>query len=152
MLSTNIVRMAAIGWKSFSPPPPSKIAGYGFGPTMSARAPPALERRYGALAGLDLARVDDQGEDDQAAVLLFRQERHRRRGHDVGDERELFRSGFRRLHEGVDRVGRRGQDQHAADDRAHLVEPEPDVRHDAEVAAAAADCPEQIGVRLGVHA
>ena len=52
----------------------------------------------------------------------------------------------------MDRVGRRGQDQHAADDRADLVEPELEPGRDAEVAAAAADRPEQVGVRLGVHA
>ena len=55
-------------------------------------------------------------------------------------------------HEGVDRVGRRGQDQHPADDRADLLEPEAEPGRDAEVAAAAADRPEQVRVRLGVHA
>ena len=47
-------------------------------------------------------------------------------------------------------VGR--QDQHAADDRVDLVQPELEPGRDAEVAAAAADRPEQVRVRLGVHA
>ena len=47
---------------------------------------------------------------------------------------------------------RRRQDEHAADDPVQLVEPELEAGHDAEVAAAAADRPEQVGVRLGVHA
>ena len=42
--------------------------------------------------------------------------------------------------------GGRRQDQHAADDPRDLVEPELEARRDAEVAAAAADRPEQVGV------
>ena len=41
--------------------------------------------------------------------------------------------------------GGRGQDQHAADDLGQRVQPEPEPRRDAEVAAAAADRPEQVG-------
>ena len=85
-------------------------------------------------------------------MQLRREKRHRRRGHDVGDARELLGRSLRRLHEGVDRIGRRGQDQHPADDRAHLLESELESRRDAEVAAAPADRPEEVGVRLGVHA
>ena len=45
-----------------------------------------------------------------------------------------------------------GQDQHAADDRADAVQAELQAGHDAEVAAAAADRPEQVGMVLGVGA
>ena len=51
-----------------------------------------------------------------------------------------------------DHVGRRGEDQHAADDRADMVQAELQAGHDAEVAAAAADRPEQVRVVLGVRA
>ena len=47
---------------------------------------------------------------------------------------------------------RRGQDQHAAEDRADLVQPELEARRDAEVAAAPADRPEQVGVVVGIDA
>ena len=49
-------------------------------------------------------------------------------------------------------LGRRRQDEHPADDAGELVEPELEARHDAEVAAAAADRPEQVGLVLGVDA
>ena len=64
------------------------------------------ERRHGALAGLDVARVDEHRHHDEPAVVLRRQERQRRRGHDVGDRRELLRRGLRRGDEGGDHVGR----------------------------------------------
>ncbi len=51
-----------------------------------------------------------------------------------------------------DDVGRRRQDQHAAHDRVDLVQPELEAGRDAEVAAAAADRPEEVRVRLGVDA
>ena len=44
-----------------------------------------------------------------------------------------------------------GQDQHPADDRVDLVQPELEARSDAEVAAAATNRPEQVRVLLGVH-
>ena len=78
------------------------------------------------------------------------EERHRRRGHDVGDRRELLRRGLGLGDEGGDHLGRRGQEQHPADDRADLVEAELQPRGDAEVPAAAADRPEEVGVVLGV--
>ena len=46
-----------------------------------------------------------------------------------------------------DRLGRRRQDEHPADDRRQLVQPELEPGRDAEVAAAAADRPEQVRVR-----
>ena len=153
MLSTNIVRATATGWNSSSPPAPSKMAGYGFGPTMSAiGSASCAERRDGALAVLDPARVYEHGEDDRAAVLLGRQERHRRRRHDVGDRRELLGRGLGLGDEAVDRLRGRRQDQHSADDSVQPVELELEPGRDAVVAAAAADRPEQVGMRLGVHA
>ena len=46
--------------------------------------------------------------------------------------------------------GGRGQDQQPAQDLLDGVQPQLEPRHDAEVAAAAADRPEEIGVRRGV--
>ena len=99
------------------------------------------ERRDGALAGLDVARVDDHRHHDEPAVVLGREERERRCGHDVGDRRELLRRGLRLGDEGGDHVGGRGEEQHPADDRVDLVEAELQARGDAEVPAAAADAP-----------
>ena len=87
-----------------------------------------------------------------AAVVLGGHERHRRRGHDVGDGRQLLRRGLRLGDERGDDVGRRRQDQHPAHDRIDLVQPELEAGRDAEVAAAAADRPEEVRVRLGVRA
>ena len=44
--------------------------------------------------GLDLAGVGHQSHDNQLTVMLSRQERHRRGGHDVGDGREFLGRGF----------------------------------------------------------
>ena len=49
-------------------------------------------------------------------------------------------------------VGRRRQEQHPADDLVDLVQAEPEPGRDPEVAAAAADRPEQVGLGLGVDA
>ena len=53
-------------------------------------------------------------------------------------------------HEAGDGLGRRGQDEHAARDRVQRVELELEARDDAEVAAAAADRPEEVRVALVV--
>src|SRR5690606_23099043 len=47
---------------------------------------------------------------------------------------------------------RRREDQHAADDRRHLVQPEAEAGHDTEVAATAPDRPEQVGMVVDVDA
>ena len=83
-------------------------------------------------------------------MVLGRQERQRRGGHDAGDRRELVRRRLRRGDEAVDRVGRRGQHEDAAGELRHVVEAEAQLRRDAEVPAAAADRPEQVRVRVGV--
>jgi cytochrome c1 len=84
-------------------------------------------------------------------VRVAREERHRRRDHDVGDRRQLLRSSLGLGDERCDHLGRRRQDQHAAEDHVDLVQTETEPRRHAEVAAAAADGPEQLGMRLGVH-
>ena len=74
-------------------------------------------------------------------------------GHDVRDRRQLVGRGLGRGDEPGDRLGRGGQDQHAADDRLEqVVQPELEPGGDAEVAAAAADRPEQVRVRARVDA
>ena len=93
-------------------------------------------------------RIAQQGHDDGLAVRFDRQERHRRRHHQVGDGGQLFRRGIRGGDEPGDHLGRRRQDQHAAHDLVERVQPELEARGDAEVAAAAADGPEQVGVRV----
>ena len=53
-------------------------------------------------------------------------------------------------HEPGDRLGGRRQDEHPADDPGERLEAVPEPGDHAEVAAAAADRPEQVGLRLGV--
>ena len=57
-----------------------------------------------------------------------------------------------RRDEARDRLGRRRQDEQPAGDGVDRMEPVPEPRDDAEVAAAAADRPEQVRVRVGVGA
>src|SRR5215213_5877023 len=52
------------------------------------------KRRDDALALIDLTRVAQQSHDDELAMRLRGQERHRRCDHYVGDGRELFWSGL----------------------------------------------------------
>ena len=54
--------------------------------------------------------------------------------------------------EAFDHFGRPGQDQHAAGELADVRQPVLEAGHDAEVAAAPTDCPEQVRLVLGVHA
>ena len=81
---------------------------------------------------------------------LLGHERHRRAGHDVGDRRELLGSGLGRRDEARDRVGGGRQEEHPAVRVAEFVEPVLEAGHDADVAAAAADRPEQVGLVRGV--
>ena len=82
--------------------------------------------------------------------MLLGHEWHRRAGHDVGDGRQLVGRRLGRRDEPGDGLGRRGQDQHPAVRLGHVVEPVLEARHDPEVAAAAADRPEQVRMVLGV--
>jgi hypothetical protein len=96
--------------------------------------------------------VDEHPQDHDRAVVLLRDEGHGRRGHDVRDRRELLRSRIGRGDEARDRLGGRRQDEQPARDGVDRVEPVPEPRDDPEVAAAAADRPEQVRVRVGVGA
>ena len=64
------------------------------------------ERRHRALAGLGVAGVGHQRHDHELAVVLLRHEGHRRRGHDVGDRRELVGRRLGRGDEAGDRSRR----------------------------------------------
>ena len=144
----NIVCATAVGWKSSSSG--GYISGYGIGRTMSAIG--VARARNGATArspASTVAGVDEHRQDDQLAVMLLGHERHRRRGHHVGDRRQLVRRGLRLGDEGGDHVRRRRQHEHPADDRADRVQAELEPGGDAEVAAAAADRPEQVRMGLG---
>ena len=110
------------------------------------------EGRDGALARLDVARVDHPRHHHGAAVQLLGHEGQRRREHHVGDRAQLVRRRLGLRDEAGDHLGRRGEDEQAADDRVDRVEPVLQARDDAEVAAAAAQRPEQLRLGLGVHA
>jgi hypothetical protein len=77
-------------------------------------------------------------------------ERRWRCDHNVRDRRKLVRRLVGDGHERPDHFGRGRQDQHPAHDRWQLVQAELESRRDAEVAAAAADRPEQIRMRFVV--
>ena len=107
-------------------------------------------RRNGAIAASPSSTGPAQHsrpEDHELAVLRLGDERHRRAGHDVGDRRQLLGRRLGGRDEARDRVRGRGQEQHPADDLGQRVQPELEPRHDAEVAAAAADRPEQVRAR-----
>ena len=84
--------------------------------------------------------------------LLLGHERHRRRRHHVGDGGELLRSSLGQRDEAGDDLGGRRKHQHAPHHRADVVQAVLEAGRDAEVAAAAADRPEQVRVVLGVDA
>ena len=94
-----------------------------------------------------------QGHQPGSAVLVGRDERHRRDLHDIGDRRELVGSRLRGGHEPGDHLRRGRQEEHAPDDRRQLVQPVLEARHHPEVAATAANRPEQVGLvlRVGAH-
>ncbi len=109
--------------------------------------------RNGATAPLPRvgrAGVHEHAQDHEPAVDRLGQERHRRRRHHVGDRRELLRGGVRSGDETGDRLRGRRQDQDPADDAVELGEAEPEPGRHAEVAAAAADRPEQVGLGVGI--
>ncbi len=109
------------------------------------------ERGQGALPGFHAAGVDEHGEHNQPAVMLNRQERHGRGGHDIGNRGELVWGGFRLCDKAGNDLGRRRQDEHPAHDRVDFVQPELETGGHAKVPAAAAERPEQVGVVTGVH-
>jgi hypothetical protein len=64
---------------------------------------------------------------------------------------QLLRRGVGLGEEPLDHLGGGGQDQQAADDGVERVQPVLEAGGQAEVAAAAADRPEQLRMRLVVH-
>jgi hypothetical protein len=73
--------------------------------------------------------------------------RHRRGGHDVGDDRQLLGSRLGLGHEPFGDLGGGRQQQHPSRNPVQPVQAELEPRGHAEVAAAAADGPEQVGMR-----
>src|SRR5439155_18116941 len=110
------------------------------------------ERRHLALPRLGVPGVAHQRQDPELAGELGRHERHRRRDHHVRDRGQLLGRGFGRGDEANDRFDRRRKEQHAADDLRHFMQAVLEARGDAEIAAAAADGPEEIRMRRRVGA
>src|SRR5262245_29658038 len=81
-------------------------------------------------------------------AAIRRQEPQVRSHHEVGDRRDLVGRLLGRLDEAGDRRRRRGQDEHPAGGGLERMEPIFEPSRDAEVAAAAADRPEEVGVAL----
>ncbi len=71
---------------------------------------------------------------------------------DVGDGRKLVRRRLGRGDEAGDRLGRGREDEHPAREGVQVVQPELEARRDAEVAAAAADSPEEVRMSVGIDA
>ena len=126
------------------------IAVYGMRPMRSATgSPSARSGCRSAVAVLGVAGVDGDHGDQRPAVNRFGQERHRRRGGEVDQRRQLVGQRARPL--AVEAQNLRGvlarvEDRSRQYRRAHPVEPELERGDDAEVAAAAAQRPEQVRV------
>ena len=105
-----------------------------------------LERR---IAVGRVAAPDEHDDEGQLADPLLRDERGRREVHEHRDRRELFRRARGDRHEAPKDLGRWRQDQRAAEDIPDRVELELEARDDTEVAAAAADRPEEVRVLVG---
>ena len=73
-------------------------------------------------------------------------ERRRRGGHQDRDRRQRLGRTRCQRDEALEHLPGRGQEQGATEDRGHGVQPELEAGHDAEVAAAAPDRPEQVGM------
>ena len=115
----------------------------------------AASRRNGArtlLARIGIARIAHQCQHHDLSVVLGRDERHRRSRHHVGDRRELLWSGLGRGYESCDHFRSGGQQQHAAEDAIDRLQAVLEARGHAEVAAASANRPEQIGLGSAVDA
>ena len=108
--------------------------------------PERLER--GLARGDVVRRVDEHHDDRRLEVMLLGHERQRRRRHDERDRREVLRRGFRDRDEAREDLLRQRQEQRPAEDPGDRVELEDEAGDDAEVAAAAADRPEQVGVAI----
>jgi hypothetical protein len=93
------------------------------------------------------AGVRHQRHEHQPTVDLLWHERHRWRGHDVRDRRQLIGRRFRLGEERCDHVRARPHEHHTPEDLRELVQPIVEVRHDAEVPTAPPERPEEVRVR-----
>ena len=109
------------------------------------------ERRHRGGAVVERARVDRHDDDGRHADGLRRHERRGRQAHHERDLGQLLGRRDRRVDEVAQHLRRQRQDEHAARDHVDRVEPVAEARGDAEVAAATADGPEQVGVRGLAH-
>jgi len=108
------------------------------------------ERRDGGLAVLHWARVDEHGHDHQLAVELGGHHRHGWGGQDVDDARQLLGRGVGGGDDPGQHLGGGRQQQQPAQHPVQRAQPELEARRHPEVAAAAAQRPEQVRVVLGV--
>ena len=109
------------------------------------------DRRDRLLASCGLARVDQNGHHHGLAVLLRGDERQRRGLQHVRNHGQVLGRRICRADQAGDHVGARREHQHSAYDMVDLVQPQTESGHDAEVAAAAPEGPEEIGMRVLVH-
>jgi hypothetical protein len=97
------------------------------------------------------SRVKEHRQDDELAVPLLRHEGHRRSRHDVRNRRHVVGRGIGSCDEAGDRLRSCGEHQHPAGDAVDGLQAICEACRDAEVAAAAANRPEQIGVHVGIR-
>ena len=130
---------------------------YGIGPSRSATGSASFaERAELSLGVVDRTGRDGDQRDHLLAVPLLGHHRQRRCGRQVHRRRDVVRHARRPLAEQPQQLGvvlGREEDQPGVHDRPDRVQGELELRDDAEVAAAAAQAPEQVGVLAlaGVH-
>ena len=108
-----------------------------------AQRPQELEH---PLVVLDRARVAERQEGHQPPVPRLRERGHRRRRHDAGHDGQAVGRAGKRVHEAAQHLRRRLDDDVAGEDGVDRAELEPEAGDHAEVAAAAAEGPEQVRV------
>ena len=123
---------------------------YGIGPIMStAGEPNGSQRPRMLLAVIQRADVVVDNADDRLALQFRRHERRRRRGQESDGTADLLRRARHVVAVKADHLARLPawpQQQPRGQERADRVQPELELGHDAEVAAAAAQAPEQIRI------
>ncbi len=106
------------------------------------------ERLEGRLARGRVAVVDEHDRERHRSDQLGRDERSGRERHQERDRRQLLGRARGDRHEAAQDVAGGRHEQRATEDLAGRVELELEPRDDTEVAAAAADRPEEIGMRV----
>ena len=109
------------------------------------------ERGEGLRARLGVAGMDQGEHQRRRADRLRRHDGQRRQGHREGDDRQLLGRLRAEVDEPADGLLRQRQDERPAVDHADIVEPVAEPGDDAEVAAAAADGPEEVLVLIGAR-